>query len=214
MWEQVNRIAKQNTPIVFHAQQPFTSALIMINPKLFKYEIIWQKGRGTGFVHAKNKPMKYHENILVFSKGTTVHVTQSKNRMIYNPQMEVGKPYLKKMTSVNAGMMNHLPSKANLDFVGTINKNDGTRYPKSVINFSMHNVGNLHPTQKPLDLFEYLIKSYSNEFDFVFDPCAGSATTLIACDNTGRHCIGYENNEPLFKKAKERIDNHITNKYF
>jgi site-specific DNA-methyltransferase (adenine-specific) len=206
LWEMVNYLLKSNGTFITTASQPFTSALVMSNPKMFKYEIIWQKGRGTGFVHAKNKPMKYHENILVFSKGTTVHATQSTNRMIYNPQMEEGKPYVKKITSVNAGMMNHAPSKVKLDFVGTINKNEGVRYPKSVLNFSMHNVGNLHPTQKPVALFEYLLKTYSNENMTIFDPCMGSGTTGVACKNLNRSFIGIEKDENYFKIAEQRIN--------
>ncbi len=209
LWEQYERIIKDKCAICLFGSEPFSSYLRMSNIKLFKYDWIWEKGRASGFVHAKNKPLKAHEIISVFSKGTTVHASQSKNRMHYFPQMEEGKPYVKKITQVNTGKLNHVPSEANLEFVGTVNKNKGTRYPRSVIRFSMHNVGNIHPTQKPINLLEYLIKTYTEEGMTVLDNCMGSGATAIACINTKRNYIGFETDKKYFDLANNRIEDYL-----
>ena len=205
MWAQVKRLLKPRGAFVTTASQPFTSKLVMSNAGWFKYEIVWRKGRATGFVHAKNKPLKAHENIAVFSSGTTVHANQSDRRMTYNPQFEIGLPYKKTITKTNAGMMNHAPSKANIDFVGTVNENAGYRYPVSVLDFSLHNVGLVHPTQKPVALYEYLIRTYTNEGDTVLDFTCGSGTTGVAAMNTGRNFIGVELREDYADIARARI---------
>jgi len=209
LWEQYERIIKDNGAICLFGSEPFSSYLRISKIQLFKYDWIWEKGRASGFLHAKNKPLKAHEIISVFSKGTTVHASQSKNRMNYFPQMEEGKPYTKKITQVNTGKLNHIPSESNLNFVGTVNENKGSRYPRSVLKFSMHNVGNIHPTQKPVALFEYLIKTYTNENELVLDNCIGSGTTAIACINTNRNYIGFELNKEYYELAKNRINKHI-----
>ena len=206
MWEQLNRIIKPNGAICLFGSEPFSSALRMSNIKNFKYDWIWEKGRASGFVHAKNKPLKCHETISVFSQGTTVHASQSKNRMKYFPQMSTGKPYVKKITQPNTGKLNHSFSKSNIDFVGTVNENEGTRYPRTIIKFSMHNVGNMHPTQKPVALLEYLIRTYTNESETVLDFTMGSGSTGVACVNTNRHFIGIELDEGYFNIAKKRIE--------
>ena len=206
MWEQLKRVIKPNGAIVMTASQPFTSILIASNIGQFKYEWIWEKGRATGHVHAKNKPMKAHENICVFSSGTTVHASQSKRRMPYMPQKTKGNPYKREVKSVNSGMMNHEPSKVNLDYVGTITENKGDRYPRTVIKFKMHNVGNQHPTQKPVALMEYLIKTYTNEGELVLDFTMGSGTTGVAAKNLNRKFIGIELDEDYFDIAKKRIE--------
>ena len=157
-------------------------------------------------MHSKNKPLKYHENVLVFSPGTTVHKNQSSKRMTYNPQMESGKPYKKTARTANAGSLNHPPSKANLDFIGHTSINNGTRYPASVLNFSIHNVGLIHPTQKPVELFEYLIKTYSDQGGIILDNCIGSGTTAIAAMRTGRNWIGIEKEEKYVIPANKRIE--------
>jgi len=213
LWEQYERIIKPTGCIALFGSEPFSSFLRTSNIKLYKYDWIWEKGRASGFVHAKNKPLKAHENISIFSKGTTVHKSQSKNRMYYEPIMEEGKPYTKKITQVNTGKLNHIPSESNLNFVGTINKNEGTRYPRSVLKFSMHNVGNIHPTQKPVELCEYFIKTYTEENMIVLDNCVGSGSTLIACINTKRNYIGFDNGkndkgEYWVDLANIRIEEH------
>jgi len=208
MWKELKRVIKPNGAIVMTASQPFTSVLIASNLKQFKYEWVWEKGRATGHVHAKNKPLKAHENICVFSNGTTVHASQSKNRMPYTPQKTKGAPYKREVKSVNSGMMNHAPSKVNLDYVGAVINNKGDRYPRTVIKFKMHNVGNQHPTQKPVALMEYLIKTYTNEGETVLDFTAGSFTTAIAAMNTNREFIGIELDENYFDIGKKRIEEH------
>jgi site-specific DNA-methyltransferase (adenine-specific) len=206
LWEQYERIIKHNGAFVLFGSQPFSARLINSNLKLFKYEWIWEKGRASGHVHAKNKPLKAHENILVFSKGTTVHKNQSKNRMTYVPQLSDGKPYTRKHISSNVGSLLHSKSKANTEYEGSIAVNEGFRYPRSVLKVKNHNVGNFHPTQKPTELCEYLIKTYTNSGDVVLDNCMGSGTTGVAAVNTGRKFIGIELDEHYFNIAKERIE--------
>ena len=204
MWAQLKRVIKPNGAIVLFGSQPFTSVLVMSNPKMFKYEWIWEKGRAAGYLHAKNKPLKAHENILVFSRGTTVHESQSLNRMPYYAQMVDGVPYTKNQKTANTGRLNHKPSKCNFDFVGT-KSSSSQRYPRSVQKIVSHNVGNSHPTQKPVPLMEYLIKTYTNEGETVLDFCAGSGTTGVACCNTNRNFIGIELDPEYFKIAQDRI---------
>lgn len=205
MWEQVERILTPNGTFITTASQPFTSALIMSNPIMFKYEIIWHKSRKTGHVHAKNKPMKEHENVLVFSKGTTVHKSQSKNRMKYNPQGLIEKenkinyrPSREiKGSDVVAG---HRPSHKNTLI------SEYTNYPTSIQFFnSEHNVGALHPAQKPIALFEWLIKTYTDKYDMIVDITAGSGTTGEACINLNRDFILIEKEYNYYEVIKERV---------
>lgn len=190
MWKQVNRILVSNGTFITTASQPFTSSLVMSNMNMFKYEIIWHKSRKTGHMHAKNKPMKEHENVLIFSKGTTVHKSQSKNRMKYNPQGLIEKD----------NKISYRPSHKNT----LISKY--TNYPTSIQFFnSEHNVGALHPTQKPLALFEWLIKTYTDESDVVVDIAAGSGTTGAGCLNLKRDFILIENNIDYYTIIQDRI---------
>ena len=203
LWEQYRRIAKKNAAIVLTASQPFTTALIWSNMKMFKYCWVWEKGRASGFVHAKNKPMKAHEDIAVFSRGVTVHASQSTNRMTYNPIMEEGTPY-KRINSKDKFNWGGQSRPSQVD--GYETTNDGKRFPRSVIKFSGHNGGSVHPTQKPVDLMEYLIKTYTNEGDVVMDNCMGSGTTGVASANTGRKFIGIELDSSYFEIASKRIE--------
>jgi len=202
MWEQLKRIIKPNGAIVMTASQPFTSILIMSNAEWFKYEWIWKKNRPTNFAHAKNKPMKKHENVVVFSGGTTVHRSQSVNRMPYNPQ----------------GLIDITPKKVTkkqsekTDTFFSDRKGHGeftrkkTGYPHSILEFSTDQLG-LHPTAKPVALMEYLIRTYTNEGETVLDFTMGSGTTGVAAKNQNRNFIGIELDEEYFKIAKERIGN-------
>lgn len=202
LWEQYRRVIKGNGAIVLTASQPFTSTLVTSNLKWFKYEWIWQKDRQSGFMHAKNKPLKSHENVLVFSPGTTVHAGQSSNRMTYNPQMTRGEPY-HRLRKPHSGRFNHAPSKANLKETETINT--GTRYPLSVQKFNGRSDGGYHPTQKPVELFGYLILTYTNPGETVLENCFGSGTTGVACANTGRRFIGIEKATDYFEAGRRRI---------
>ena len=189
LWEQYKRIIKDNGAIVLTASQPFTSALVMSNIKMFKYEWIWEKHQGTNPMNAKISPLKSHENILCFGK-----------KIKYNPQMGKGKPYYgfysdKKQSDVYGGGKSLHRSNP-----------EGSRYPKTVLYFTKDNGKRLHPTQKPVALFEYLIKTYTNEGDLVLDNCAGSFTTAIAAENTKRNWICIEQLEEYCEIGKKRIE--------
>lgn len=193
LWEQYERVIKDNGAIVLTASQPFTSALVMSNTKLFRYEWVWEKTMASNFALARKQPFKKHENILVFYK----------KQPTYNPQMEVGKPYVdKRKTGVRNASVG-----TSADVKRVPIKNNGTRFPSSVQKYSNGNNNNVHPTQKPVALFEYLIKTYTNEGETVLDNVMGSGTTGVACKNLNRNFIGMELNENYFNIAKERIEN-------
>jgi site-specific DNA-methyltransferase (adenine-specific) len=205
LWKQYKRIIKVKGCIALFGSEPFSSLMRTSNLEMYKYDWIWKKTVGNGFAHAKNKPLKRHEIISIFSKGTTVHASQSKSRMKYNPQMTAGKPYSRKMTGSHSKQL-HTPSKGNIAFSnGTIIKNDGTRYPISVIEYSNGNNKNLHPTQKPVELLEYLIKTYTNERDLVLDNTMGVGSTMKACINTNRAGIGIEKEKKYFDIATKWV---------
>ena len=196
LWEQYERIIKPNGAIVLTASQPFTSALIMSNTNMFRYEWIWEKTLFSNFALVKKQPAKLHENILVFYK----------KQPTYNPQMQEGKPYSDKPRKRTMGVIN--------DAIGMKKaiENKGERYPSSVQKFSNGNNGTQHPTQKPIELFEYLIKTYTNENETVLDNTMGSGTTGVACKNTNRRFIGIEKDDKYFEIAENRIKQAINNK--
>ena len=208
LWEQYERIIKDNGAIVLTASQPFTSLLVMSNIKYFKYEWIWEKSKGCNFTHAKNMPIKFHENILVFSKAPIGHSVQLGNkRMVYNPQdlIKVDKHWSrpkKYNTEHNLTRDSHKLERV-IEFEG---------YPKSIIKYgnSDNRERGLHPTQKPVALFEYLIKTYSIKGDTVLDNCMGSGTTGVACKNLNRNFIGIELDAGYFEIAKKRINETLT----
>jgi len=191
MWEQLKRVIKPNGAIVMTASQPFTSALVMSNPKMFKYDWCWRKPKGTGHLNAKKMPMRDKEDIVVFySKPCT-----------YNPQMTNGEPYLAKGKG---------SKQKREDCYGKYgdarSDNNGTRYPVQVLDIPIKERNRVHPTQKPVALMEYLIKTYTNEGETVLDFTMGSGTTGVACANLGREFIGIERDDGYFNIAKERID--------
>lgn len=186
LWEQYKRIIKDNGAIVLFAQTPFDKVLGCSNLSMLKYEWIWKKENGTGFLNAKKAPLKIHENILVFYKNTPT----------YNPQMRKGyKPYKNKngTHSKNYGCQKDVITISN-----------GERYPIDILEFN-RDKQKLHPTQKPIALIEFLIKTYTNEGVIVLDNCMGSGTTGVACINTNRKFIGIELNEEYYAIADERI---------
>jgi len=201
LWEQYERIIKPNGAIVLTASQPFTSALVMSNPKMFKYEWIWEKAVGSNFAALKYQPMKEHENILVFGKGTTV----------YNPIKEERKGSGKQRQK--AGYANSKATAKTGQFIGGImdatkrtNDYEELRYPSSIQYFNNRDKDRgMHPTQKPTELFEYLIKTYTNENDLVLDNTAGSGTTAIACLNTKRQFIVMENEQKYYDIILKRV---------
>ena len=193
MWEQVIKIAKDNTPIVFHSQQPFTSNLIMSNPKMFKYTWVWEKSKATGFLNAKKRPLVAHEDIVVFCKGTPV----------YYPQMNSGKAY-------NKGVRKEQTEN---DIYGKFEqvevKSDGLRYPRSVQYFkTAESEGQtFHKTEKPLELCKYIISTYSLEGQTVLDFTMGSNKSGLACEILNRKFIGIEKDADYFAISAHRISN-------
>jgi len=200
MWEQLKRITKKNGAIVITASQPFSSALVMSNVKMFKYCWVWEKSKATGHIHAKNKPMKKHEDIVVFSGGTTVHASQSVNRMAYHPQGLKRKivPTIRKAGGSSDTVMGKRPSHKDV-------VQEFECYPKSILKFKSEGK-TVHPTQKPVALMEYLIKTYTNESETVLDFTMGSGTTGVAAKNLNREFIGIELDKTYFNIAKERIN--------
>lgn len=193
LWEQYNRIIKDNGAIVLWSQMPFTAQLIMSNPEMFRYEWIVEKTSATGFLNAKKMPMKAHENVLVFYKKLPT----------YNPQMTHG--HQRKVSKAE----HKVNCKKTTDYGehGLTTYDSTDRYPRDVLKFSWDKQNEaLHPTQKPITACEYFIKTYTNEGDLVLDNCMGSGSTGIACRNLGRDFIGIEVSEEYFKIAKDRIE--------
>ena len=197
LWFELTRIAKKNCVFAFTSKQPFTTHLVNSNFDMFKYEIIWKKSRGYDFFNAKTRIMQSHENILIFYN----------NKPVFNPQMreneknkiyDYGKRKEDRVSNIYAITSKHS------------SKNYGKKlYPLSIIEIDeLGTKSRIHPTQKPVELFEYLIKTYSNEGDTVLDCCAGSGTTAIACFNTNRRYICIEKDTKYFEVMKERIKNH------
>ena len=186
LWAEYERIIKANGAIVLFAQVPFNITLGNSNRRLLRYEWVWVKEQGTGFLNAKKMPLKIHENILVFYKRLPT----------YNPQFTKGKPY------TTNGTGNHSSNYRKGRAFNTVNT--GTRCPVDVLYFPREKE-KLHPTQKPLALCEYLIKTYTNEGDTVLDNCMGSGTTCVAAANTKRHFIGFELCREYYEIAKNRI---------
>ena len=192
LWEQYERIIKEKGAIVLFSQQPFTALLINSNLKLFRYEWIWQKTKCTGFMNAKKMPLKSHENILVFYKKLPT----------YNPQGIITGVKIKTGRSRKGNSRNYGKTGCgNPDYIQTT-----SNYPKDIICFSNpSNKGHLHPNQKPINILEYLVKTYTNEGDIVLDNCMGSGSTGVACINTDRNFIGIELDKQYFDIAKKRV---------
>ena len=195
MWEQINRVIKPNGAIVLFGQNTFTFKLGLSNEKMFRYTLTWEKTKAGGFLNAKRMPLQAHEDILVFYKKLPT----------YNPQFEEGKPYTKKAVTNGDGR-----NYGNFDRVGQVSVNDGKRYPRSVVKFSNDNHGSLHPTQKPVALLEYLIKTYTNENETVLDFTAGSFSTGVASLNTNRKFLGIEMDEKYFDIGVKRMSDAIS----
>ena len=191
MWDKLKKVRKDNTPILLFGTEPFSSMLRLSNLKEYKYDWIWKKERGLGFLNAKKMPLRDTENISVFYKKLP----------LYNPQMRSGKPY----TAVNR------PDKQkgiNNPYNQVVTENKGERFPLTTLEFNRP-IKTFHPTQKPTALIEYLIKTYTNEGDLVLDFTIGSGTTAIACINTNRNFIGFELDKEYYEIAKNRINKHI-----
>lgn len=186
LWNSYWRLLKPSGAVVLTAAQPFTSALVLSQIAKFKYEWIWQKEAGTGLLNAKKQPLRDHESALVFYR----------QQCVYNPQWGIGKPY---KAAKGGETSNYNPSGV------VVTESDGRRYPKTVIKFQRDR-DKLHPTQKPVALMEYLIRTYTDEGDTVLDNCMGSGTTGVACVQTSRDFIGIEMEPQYFEVAKTRIN--------
>jgi len=208
LWEQYKRILKPLGTVALTADQPFTSQLIMSNLDWFKYEWIWKKKKTTGFLLANYRPMKETEDVVIFSPGGAAAASRNGKNMTYNPQGLIEKNVKKKNNPKRLGKFLHQP-----EHMGANNKllheteyeQKWTNYPSEIIEFGLdRNV--IHPTQKPVALMEYLIKTYSNEGETVLDNCMGSGTTGVAAVKCNRKFIGIESDVNYFVKAKERIE--------
>jgi site-specific DNA-methyltransferase (adenine-specific) len=192
LWEQYKRLIKRKGAVVLFGSQPFTSALVMSNVEWFKYCWVWEKGRGTGYQIAKIKPLCSHEDIAVFGQS----------RLIYNPQM---RPRDKPRLSKNNGSTRQMLVSDGKPY--TADKPLTERYPVTVLHFGNDNqAAKVHPTQKPVALLEYLIRTYTHPGETVLDNVMGSGSTGVACVNTGRKFVGIEKEPEYFEIAQQRIE--------
>ena len=189
-WKEIKRVTKEHSAIILFSQMPFTATAVMSNPKMFRYEWICEKHNPTGFLNAKRMPLKCHENVLVFYEKLPT----------YNPQMMQGNQHYRggggKRTSTNYKSFSPLTYSMS-----------NTYYPRDVLKVNWKDSSErLHPTQKPVSLCEYFIKTYSNKGDIILDPFIGSGTTAVAAVNTGRKYIGFEQDDNYFDIAQNRLD--------
>ena len=191
MWERLDKLIKTDGVVALFGKQPFTAKLICSNIKNYRYDWIWEKTRPHRYVHAKRMPLAYYENISIFYKKTGT----------YNPIMRKGTPYVKTYTNPKRNLLSGEDKRRGQKI------NNGTRYPSDIIKFGNPNRNLLHPTQKPVDLLEYLIKTYTNEGDLVLDFTMGSGSTGVAALNTNRRFVGIELDEKYFNIAVERLKN-------
>lgn len=192
LWEQYKRITKENAAIVLFGSGMFTADLMTSNKSMWRYNLIWEKTQPTGFLNAKKMPLRSHEDICVFYKSTPV----------YNPQKTSG--HERKVST--AKHKQNSKNTTNYGEHGLTTYDSTERYPRSVLTFSKDiQKSALHPTQKPLALCEYLIKTYTNEGAVVLDNCMGSGTTCVAAKNLNRRYIGFELDEDYFRIAQERL---------
>lgn len=200
LWEQYRRVIKSNGAIILFAQGMFTAKLMMSQPKLWRYNLIWDKVGKTGFLNANRMPLRRHEDICVFYKSLPT----------YNPQMEKCKPHQRNHPKGN--MLNPQKNSCYGNFVETPTIISDEKFPTSIISISKEHANGkfFHPTQKAVELLRYLIRTYTNEGDIVLDNCMGSGSTCVAAIKEKRHYIGFELQPEYFEIAKKRIDNEKT----
>ena len=192
LWEQYKRVIRDKGTIVLTAAQPFTTALIASNYKMFHHSWVWAKKFAANFPQAKRQPLRIHEDIVVFGKTPT-----------YYPQMAKRDVPIKKGANEGAGIFGGVSGLGRADYEGKVYDE---KYPETILKFSSRDEQRgLHPTQKPVALMEYLIRTYTNEGETVMDNCMGSGTTGVACINTGRNFIGMEQDAKYFEIAQKRI---------
>lgn len=203
LWKEYKRIIKNNGTIALHAVELFSAKLLLSNELWYRYKWFWQKDRGTGHLNAKKCPMKNIEEILIFSPSTLGNFT-------YNPQMIEGEPCHTRGKVVGK-RQEEFSRNNNYGSFKAVETKGNLKYPKTLLYFQRDNL-KLHDTQKPVALEEYLIKTYTNENGVVLDNCIGSGTTAIACINTNRNYVGFENDSEYYKICMERISKkHLTN---
>jgi len=193
LWAEYRRVTKPNSAIVLTATQFFAAQLISSNPKMFRYDLVWRKNKSTGFLNANRMPLRQHESILVFYRRLPV----------YNPQKSHGHRPVHTFTKHTSDGTNYGQTKQ-----GISGGRQTDRYPTSIIDIPTVNndsAERVHPNQKPVELFEYLVKTFTNEGAVVLDNCIGSGTTAIACLKTKRHFIGIEQDGKFHRLAQERI---------
>ncbi len=196
LWDHYLRVTKLNAAIVLTATQAFAAQLVTSNPKMFRYDLIWKKNKSTGFLNANRMPLRQHESILVFYRHLPV----------YHPQKTLGHSPVHSFTKHTSDGSNYGDTKLGIQGGGQTD-----RHPTSIIDIPVVNNdadNKIHPNQKPVELFEYLIRTFTDEGEVVLDNCIGSGTTAIACLNLGRHFIGVEQDGEFCRLAKERIDKH------
>lgn len=194
LWREYGRLIKGNGAIVLTSSQPFTSMLVSSKPEWFRCEWIWDKVNAANFANANKHPLKQHESVLVFGKGQTP----------YYPIKVAGKPNHKQgLSKINASETRLISGRVGDDM-------SGMKFPKTIVKFPKHSSQcGLHPTQKPVEMVEYFVRTYSKEGDTILDNCMGSGTTGVACRNTGRKFIGIERDEKYFEIAKNRINEPV-----
>lgn len=197
LWAAYLRVTKKNSPIVLFGVEPFSTMLRMSNFKQYKYDWYWVKNNVTGFAFAKTQPMRCVETISIFSKGTPNYYPQG--------LMKLSSPKLAKRKEYKENVYSNDGSLSGKQFIQTM-----TGYPNNVLKFSKETKHTFHPTQKPVSLLEYLVKTYSQPGEVILDNCMGSGTTAIACLNTNRQFIGFETNEEYYRKSLERIRENCT----
>lgn len=194
LWPEYERVIKDHGAIVLFGAEPFSTKLRMSNLKLYRYDWIWLKSRATLFQLSHKRPMNQHELVSVFYKHLPT----------YNPQMRIGKPY-----KIKGGNTRKKSGFIGQDFKQIPVNNKGTRFPTTILRFPNSNAKRYHPTEKPINILSYLIKTYTNENDVVLDNCMGSGSTGVACMRLNRKFIGYELNGHYFDVAKERINKEL-----
>lgn len=196
MWEQFNRVTKHNGAIILFAQLPFAVDLINANRKMFRYEYCWHKPKACGFLNANRMPLRAHENILVFYRALPT----------YNPQFSTGKPYKREQKEEPRSHSSVYHGRG-----ASVTQNDGNHYyPRDVLTFTTPTANSkaekrVHPTQKPVALMEFLVKTYTNEYEIILDATMGSGSTGVACVNTRRKFIGFETDKNFFAAAQKRL---------
>lgn len=191
LWEQFDRLMHKHTAVVFTATFPYAATIVHSKPRLFRYDLVYEKPNAVDFFNARKKPLRAHENILVFYN----------KRPVYNPQMVQGEPYKRLRAGIKVSD-NYDPKTTLIDTVNV----SGQRFPRSVMKFAREQ--GYHTTQKPVTLMEWLVKTYTNEGAWILDPTMGSCSMGIACMNTNRHLTGIEKDAAIFQVAKQRVELH------